>query len=187
MGSYRTALRDPWFSGPLAALCGIIVLGSALAISGTSDASGGGGEPRTVVTPSATQAPSVAAQATAVSTSRRQDDVALDFARALDINTLRDDFALYYERHRAYPDTAGQVTTLCDAPADAACGLTEVDDDAPFGDGDEPYWYVSDGSSYYIIVAKAALVQPDVSMCPDLPVELASGPVMCMRFDQSGG
>jgi hypothetical protein len=163
MGRY---LRDYWYTGSLLALC--LVFAGIMALRATgSDASPG---------ESAAAPPSTA---TAPPTPSATDPVTLDFARALDLNAIRDALIAYEARNGAFPSTGGGLTTLCATKNDRGCDLREVNAGVPFSDGPAPYWYASDGRTY-TLVARAALPQGDTSMCPDtLPPELSDTPIMC--------
>ena len=163
MGRY---LRDYWYTGSLLALC--LVFAGIMALRAT----GGDASPdESALAPSPTATPPPAPAAA--------DPVALDFARALDLNSVRDALIAYEARNGAFPSTGGGLTTLCASKNDRGCALREVAAGVPFNDGLAPYWYASDGRTY-TLAARAALPQADTSQCPDaLPPELSDTPIMC--------
>jgi len=163
-------LQDYWYTGSLLALC--LVFGGLMLIRATD----GGASPDATATALAAT-PTVAA--ITPTPSATIDPVALDFARALDLNTIRDALIAYEARTGAFPSTGGGLTTLCATPNDRGCALKQINGGLPVSDGLAPYWYGSDGRTY-VLVARAAIPQADTSMCPDvLPPELSDTPLMC--------
>ena len=163
MGRY---LRDYWYTGSLLALC--LVFAGVMSLRATGGEAAPG-ESTAAPSPTATVPP----------TPNATDPVTLDFARALDLNAIRDALIDYEVRNGAFPSTGGALTTLCATKNDRGCALREVNAGVPFNDGVAPYWYASDGGTY-TLVARAALPQGDTSRCPDaLPPELSDTPIMC--------
>jgi hypothetical protein len=109
------------------------------------------------------------------------DDVLYDARRALDLGALRDALAQYRARFGVYPSTANVVTTLCADPGDAGCALRGIDPALAFGDGEYPYWYKSDGITYYRLISRAQTTT-DTGQCGELPSDLADVPVLCLYF-----
>lgn len=170
----RLYYRDYWYVASLAALSLIFAIANVVVIQGGTPA---GANSAAVATPTRF----VVATPRAVPTPEpTADPVTADFARTLDLAAARDALGAYHEANGVFPSTNGDVTTLCDDAADAGCALASIDADLSFDDGDDAYWYASDGQTYTLI-ARAALSQPGEQPCPDnLPAQLASGPVICM-------
>jgi hypothetical protein len=163
MGNFK----DPWYAASLAALAAIALIACVALLSGGSPADADAG---------ASTAPAATPQAASTAV---VDDVTLDFARGLDLGSIRNALIAHYASHGSFPDTDGVVTELCASPDDVGCALQEIDANVPTDDGDSPYWYVSDGSTYTLI-AVAALPQADTSSCPSaLPEALAGEQLMC--------
>jgi hypothetical protein len=109
-------------------------------------------------------------------------DVSNDYRRAVDLGLLREAAREYYQKRGSFPNTGGRVVALCAATVDAGCALREARG-LPSGDGESPYYYVSDGASYAVFIARTDFVD-DPSACPKpLPRELAEGTVMCARAE----
>ena len=54
---------------------------------------------------------------------------------------------------------------------------------APFGDGDEPYWFRSDGARVYLVARAEAAT--DTAQCPlTLPSDLTGVPILCLQFER---
>mgnify|MGYP001608768861 CR=1 FL=1 len=172
---------DRGYLAGLGALGAIVLAAVALAVAGPSGASGTSGDASvTASTPTVASSPAQTA-----ASGDAADGLALDYARALDLGRLRDALSAYYARYARYPDTSGGVETLCGTLRSAGCDLREVaasvKSDVAFGDGEAPYWYQSDGATYFVLVARASLAQGD-AVCPaSLPEPLREGPVMCLR------
>jgi hypothetical protein len=165
--------RDPWYGSSLAALCVILAAGGLFLATRSSD---GDVAPDAIVNVTATV---VSTPAAAASPTPVPDPVTFDYARALDLLKVGKALDAYYEQHGTYPDSEGEVTTLCDETGDPGCVLTTVMIDVPFDDGNDPYWYLSDGSTF-TLVARSALSQEDTTACPaDLPPAITGVPVMC--------
>jgi hypothetical protein len=166
----RDIVRDPRYIAPLAVLVAVILVsaalgGRALPSVGASD------QPTPTARPTEALSP---------------EDQLLDARRALDLGYLRDALALYRRRNGAYPSTGGRVATLCDKPSDAGCALSSLGSRLPFSDGELPYWYASDGATYFSLISRAQQ-SGDTSQCPrPLPKELAVAPVMCVRGEAGG-
>lgn len=170
----RLYYRDYWYVASLVALSLIFALANVVVIQGGTPA---GADSAAVATPTR---PAVATQRAAPTPAPTADPVTADFARTLDLAAARDALGAYYRANGAFPATNGGVTTLCDDAADAGCVLSSMDVELSFDDGDDPYWYASDGRTFTLI-ARAALSQPGEQPCPEnLPAQLASGPVICM-------
>jgi hypothetical protein len=161
-------LRDPRYLVPLAILVAVLLLSVAWgrgnrSVSGTEPADPTAGTLDAGVAP-----PSLTA----------------DGRRSFDLSRIRDALAVYRQRYGGFPGTANVTTTLCAQPTDAGCALGGVVRRLRFADGaGRPYWYVSDGATYYALIA-ASDADGDPGMCPTpLPVEVAGGPVMCVRME----
>jgi hypothetical protein len=167
MGQYW---QDRTYVASLGVLLAVIVVAGAFVLAG-----GSSGEAESPLQAGAIATPISSAMPTAT-----VDAATLDFARALDLLAIRDALSAYHEEYGDVPDTGGEVVTLCEEPDDAACALSDFNDELAFDDGVSPYWYASDGATYTLI-ARAAEEQPSGQSCPSrLPAALSDGPVMCM-------
>jgi ABC-type transport system substrate-binding protein len=163
MGPYT----DRWYLGSLGALAGIIVVAAGMLLFAGSSGS-------------AAPAASTAEPTTTATTTVEADPATLDFARALDLLAVREALSAYDVEHGAFPDSSGEIGTLCAQANDPGCALIEFNSGLKFGDGESSYWYASDGSTYTLI-ARAEMEQPDGQSCPsELPDALTNVPVMCM-------
>jgi hypothetical protein len=166
--------RDPWYGSSLAALCVILAAGGIFLATRSSD-----GQTDNAVNATATATAAEPTSRPAATATPVPDPVTFDFARALDLLKVGQTLEAYFDENGAYPESGGEVVTLCEQTGDPGCVLTTIVVDVPFDDGEEPYWYVSDGATFTLI-ARAALTQEDTSACPDeLPDALAALPVMC--------
>jgi hypothetical protein len=175
MGFFGT-LRDPLYSAALATLAIIaIVAGAIAAADRTSGASPADAPPAATATstapPASTRVP--------IATATPAENIWADSQRLLDLANVRDALQTYRARNGAYPSTDGDFSTLCARSLDAGCLLLSVAPDLKAGDGDEPYWYASDGTTYTLLAVVSA--PPETSGCPaDLPAELRGRPVACV-------
>lgn len=174
------SFSDRGYLAGIGALCTIVLVAVAVAVIGSAGANGTSGD--TIV---AASTPTVAPSAAQTGAPDTADGLTLDYARALDLGRLRDALGAYYAQYTRYPDTNGEVAMLCGTLRSVGCDLRAVaalvKADAPFGDGETPYWYQSDGATYFVLVARASLAQ-DRTACPlSLPEPLSEGPVMCLR------
>ncbi|HXK34446.1 MAG TPA: hypothetical protein VNM91_10585 [Dehalococcoidia bacterium] len=146
--------RDPRYLVPLGILLAVIVVSAALVYDGrTAQSSAPAPDAATVV----------------------------DYRRIVDLGRLRDAAVEYGRKHAELPSTSDEIVPLCALPGDAGCAFRDVAPDLPVDDGQLPYWYQSDGRSYFLFIARANK-HGDTRDCPPvLPAPLSSGPVMCVR------
>lgn len=164
MGHYS---QDRPYLASLGALAAIIMIGVLYLLAG-----GSSGE--------AESPPEATATAYSRTPTAGVDAATLDFARTLDLLAIRDALGAYYDEYGNFPNSGGEVVTLCEEPGEVGCALTDFDNDLAFDDGTATYWYASDGAAYTLI-ARVSLEQPDGQTCPDeLPATLSDGPVICM-------
>jgi hypothetical protein len=155
--------RDPRYLAPLGVLLGVIVVAGAAARtgSGRSDAS---------------VAPVATATAGAPAATATPDGAAIDARRMGDLVKIRDAMLAYRQQHGKFP-TSKSLTPICGASSDAGCALAP----APFADGDEPYFFRSDGAQVFLVAR--GLTVTDMSQCPlVLPDELTGVPLTCLQF-----
>ena len=90
-----------------------------------------------------------------------------DQIRREDLETVRTALEIYAEQHGKYPNTRGQVQTLCAyTTLDVGCDLAATPVD-PFGTPiRNGYWYRSDGTSY-VVIALREVVTEEPGGCPD--------------------
>ena len=111
------------------------------------------------------------------------DDAAIDARRAQDLAKVRDALLAYRRQHGKFPVTKNGITTICASPSDPGCALALVPGGAPFADGDQPYWFLSDGTRV-VLVARAQTAS-NTSQCPPaLPAALTGVPVMCLKVER---
>jgi hypothetical protein len=110
-------------------------------------------------------------------------DAAIDARRLLDLVKVRDALLSYRRQHGRFPVTKNGITTLCAKPSDPGCVLKDGAGGPPFADGDQPYWYLSDGARV-VLVARAQTAM-EVSPCPEmLPSELTGTALVCLGFER---
>jgi len=161
-------LRDWRYSVPLGALLAITIMAAVLAASPRHDATANPG-PTTEGT----------ATATMVIGTPSAGDLLLDARRKLDLAALRDAVEAYRFRFGTYPSTGDAYQGACAAAAEALCALKWISAKLPSGDGQTPYRYRSDGSTYVLYSPLSATDGP--SGCPDeIPAEFAGGSVFCL-------
>jgi hypothetical protein len=118
----------------------------------------------------------------ATSQAATPDDAAIDTRRGADLQRLSDALAAYHQRHDTYPTTRNAITQVCGAETDAGCALNAITGGLVFKDGDDPYYYASDGARY-VLMARAK-VAGEARGCPvGLPAELVAGGVICMTSE----
>ena len=160
-------LRDPRYLLPLGLLVAVTMLSFML---GRGD------------THAQSSAPKHAPVATAAA-NVTPDDTSVDARRASDLQRLSNALGEYRQRNNTYPSTRNAITQICARDADAGCALKAIAADLRFSDGDEPYYYASDGARF-VLMARAK-VGGDGRACPvGLPAELAAGAVICMTSEQ---
>ncbi|MHB8514396.1 MAG: hypothetical protein ACYC9X_09900 [Dehalococcoidia bacterium] len=165
-------LRDPLYSGSLAALLAVAVISLAAGASG--GASPGASAPRQAV---ATATSTATAASIAVPTPQLWQQL-LDARRLLDLQTLAGALETYRQRFGAYPATGGATTTLCKDSADAGCKLSSVGAQLPYNDGTYDYLYRSDGATFTLYTRLVTPIAPDG--CDGAgPPALAGLPVHC--------
>lgn len=168
------APRDPWYVASLLAIVAVIVLAISFSRGGDDAAAD---EPQAAVA-TATPTARAAATPTAVKTPG-YDMVLLDAKRAGDLDAIADAVELFRQRTGRYPTTTGGAYEhVCTPASDVGCGLASYGVTA-FDDGELPYWYSSDGSTYFNLVATSAFTH-DVSACGTLPGELSGKPAICI-------
>jgi hypothetical protein len=174
MGFFGT-LRDPLYSAAFATLVIIAIAAGAIAAADRTS----GATPGDAPVPAATATVRPASTPRPVPTATPAENIWADSQRLLDLANVRDALQTYRARNGAYPSTDGDFSTLCARSLDAGCLLLSVAPDLKAGDGDEPYWYASDGATYTLLAVVSA--QPETSGCPaDLPAELRGRPVACV-------
>ncbi len=157
--------RDPRYLAPLGVLLGVIVVAGVAARTGPgrSDAS---------AVPVATATATAAAPAATAT----PDGAAIDARRMGDLVKIRDAMLQYRQEHGKFL-TSKVLTVLCGALSDPGCALAP----APFADGDEPYYFRSDGAQVFLVAR--GLTATDTSQCPPvLPEELTGVPLTCLQF-----
>lgn len=168
--------RDPRYLAPLGVLLGVILVSAALAQSGPRTRAASGPPP----TATATQDGASAAEPPPPPT---PDAAAIDARRMQDLVKVRDAFLAYRRQHGKFPVTKNGITTLCANRSDPGCVLGSVTGGPPFADGDQPYWFLSDGAR--VVLVAPAEIGSDAAQCPPaLPPALAGGPVLCFKFER---
>ena len=175
--------RDPRYLAPLGVLLGVIFVSAVLARNGpgryavasvpspTATATSAGNQGGQDSPPAAEPPPPTT------------DDAAIDARRLQDLVKVRDALLVYRRQHGKFPVTKNGLTTLCAQPSDPGCVLGSGAGGPPFADGDQPYWYLSDGAR--VVLVARAQTATDASQCPAmLPIELAGGPLICLKFER---
>lgn len=146
---------------------------------------------RTVIVPTLapieTPAPALAASATPSSAA---DALARDTQRLQNLAQLSAALEEYRDRFDGYPDTDGNVQTMCAyEDLDKGCDLKEVLGDEGAGILSDPlgepvvngYWYASDGGSYTIWMLREGPGNPGDPICPESNPHLQEkGPLFCV-------
>ena len=118
--------------------------------------------------PSPTTAPAEATAAREITTGAETRDT----TRATDLVALQDALALYREENGTYPDTAGNIQTLCAfTEADIGCALREVLDplpEDPLGDSvSNGYFYAANNTSFTLYALRESDLFPECAQHPD--------------------
>jgi hypothetical protein len=122
--------------------------------------------------------------------SREADALARDAKRLQDLTLLQAALAKYRERFNEFPDTGGNVQTMCAyKDVDRGCDLKKVLGDEeesilvdPLGEPlDNGYWYASDGKSYTIWMRREGPGNPGDPVCPEATPHLKDkGTLFCI-------
>lgn len=107
-----------------------------------------------------------------------------DIQRQYDLALLGQALEEYHEGEGDYPDSGGNIQTLCAFPdIDVACELgdilTPLPDDPKGDPGANGYWYASDGSSYVIYAQRESEAFEACEEHPDHLQEFDS--VFCLQ------
>lgn len=100
-----------------------------------------------------------------------------DATRRLDLEALRKALDEYREEHGSYPETSGNIQSLCVyRELDAGCNLEDSLEpplpEDPLGDPlTNGYWYMSDGDSFVLIAQQEASTAPPEAACPATPAD----------------
>jgi hypothetical protein len=176
-------LMDRWkvigTAGPVLALAAVIV--AVIVFDLTTD-SGGATEPLGLATPMPTRRPgptwtpgptlTPTPEPTALPGAEERDA-----QRRLELEALRKALVEYREEHGSYPDTGGNIQSLCVyRDLDAGCELEEfLEGPLPEDPLGEPlnngYWYMSDGKSFALISQQEVSTAPPEAACPATPPE----------------
>ncbi len=161
--------RDPRYLLPLAILLGVIVVSAVLVERAPRHA-------RAAAHPAAT----------AAAGAPPLDDVLIDSRRALDLARLREALTKYHDDKGVYPATGGKLVTMCATPDDVGCAVAPTAIALPFSDGTQPYFYASDGATYFALVAHAQIASHDRTEClTDLPPDLKDAPLLCVLMQKA--
>ena len=94
-----------------------------------------------------------------------------DQARRQHLEKVRQALGEYAEQEGAYPDTGGEVQTLCLHGADAGCAVrfflpaSRLPNDPLGSSADHGYWYLSDGTSF-VLIARQEEMTGEGGRCP---------------------
>lgn len=135
--------------------------------------------PSPTVGPSPTLSPD---EATATVMAASGDEVR-DASRQEDLAALQTALEQYRDEHGEYPDSDGNIQTLCAfAEADVGCALQEFLDPLPIGPLGDPvqsYWYASFGDAYTIYAQRESDTLPE---CDEHPAHLRDyDSLLCVR------
>jgi hypothetical protein len=106
-----------------------------------------------------------------------------DQQRQLDLADIQDALEAYFEDEDEYPNTNGNIQTVCVFEQDIGCALTDVIDPIPSDPLGEPaengYFYQSDGETYVLYAIRESELLPE---CDEHPEHLAGfDSIMCLR------
>jgi hypothetical protein len=107
-----------------------------------------------------------------------------DQVRLQDLTAIQQALAQYRLDHSGYPDTKGNIQTLCVFKQfDLGCELESLLNPLPIDPLDDAsangYWYVSDGTAYTLYAQREADLVPECSEHPGFLKAFKS--VMCVR------
>jgi hypothetical protein len=175
--------RDPRYLAPLGVLLGVIFVSAVLARNGPGRyAAASVPSPASMATSAANQG-GRDSPPTTEPPPPTPDDAAIDARRTQDLVKVRDALLVYRRQHGKFPVTKNGITTLCTQPLDPGCVLGSGAGPPPFADGDQPYWYLSDGAR--VVLVARAQAATDASQCPAmLPIELTGSPLICLKFER---
>src|SRR3972149_945897 len=95
-----------------------------------------------------------------------------DTTRVQDLDAVRDALEQYRQEHDAYPDSDGNVQTLCAFPEfDKGCELEDVLDPLPIDPLGEPitengYWYSGTRDTYTVFAQRESDLFPECDQHP---------------------
>lgn len=98
-----------------------------------------------------------------------------DLQRRRDLEALRKALDEYHRKYRSYPDTGGNIQSLCVyRDLDAGCELEEfLEPPLPEDPLGEPltngYWYMSSGDSFLLVARQEVSTAPPEAACPVTP------------------
>ena len=164
--------RDLRYVAPLGVLIGVILVSAVLAheSSGRSAAA-------------SPAAPAAVSPTSAPESTATPDGATVNAHRLQDLTNLRDVFLAYRRQHGKFPMTKDGITTVCHEAADPGCALASTGANVPFADGDQPYWFISDGSR--VVLLAPAQPASGARQCPAaLPFPLAAGPLICLQIER---
>ncbi len=107
-----------------------------------------------------------------------------DATRINDLGAIAFALAAYSQDNGSYPNTDGNVQSLCVFPGDAGCELEDLLDSIPIDPLGEPasdngYWYASNGESFTVWAQRESDAEPE---CPDHPSHLERfDSVLCVQ------
>ena len=109
---------------------------------------------------------------------------ARDVTRQQDLDRVAQALEEYREENDSYPDSGGQVQSLCVFQADVGCELSEFLSPIPADPLGEPisengYWFSSTGNTYSVYAQRESDQAPE---CPDHPGHLEGiDSLMCVQ------
>lgn len=107
-----------------------------------------------------------------------------DAARLADLESVQQALEEYHDERGDYPDSGGNVQSLCVFDADAGCQLEEFLSPIPIDPLGEPiaengYWYQSDGDEFTVYAQRETDQFPE---CPQHPEHLEDlDSVLCIQ------
>jgi hypothetical protein len=162
--------RDPRYLAPLGVLLGVIFVAAIAAETGSG---------RTVASAVPTATVATAQTAASPTAAATPDAGAADAGRMRDLVRVRDAMISYRQAHGKFPLTKNGMTTLCASSSDPGCVLAP----APFGDGNEAYWFASDGNRVSLVARGD--IGLNSAQCPStLPAALTGVPLVCLEFER---
>jgi hypothetical protein len=178
-----SVFRDPLYLCAVIALIAVAAVAGGVALGDGSSADAGP-QARTSPTARATEPTATRTAAPAATATPSYGDVLMDTQRLLALAAARDALESFYAARGSYPSTNGASQTLCSSQADAGCQLRTIAPGLEATDGENPFWYRSDGAGYTLFARVA--IPPAENDCPaTLPAELEGNPVACISGDGS--
>jgi 4-amino-4-deoxy-L-arabinose transferase-like glycosyltransferase len=127
--------------------------------------------PQPGLQPAPQPSPQPSPQPPSVMTKVPGDPAQRDRQRRNDLENIKHALEQYYDDKGSYPNTGGQMQTLCGyVQLDVGCALRQFLDPIPNDPAGDPlvngYWYASDGQSFGLFALQETTIDPAATDCP---------------------